>query len=136
MTKYNGKGKQLSVIRGSRTNHGYTRWLVKQISFGGINFKVIRIQPKYILTHGTQIKVSRWEVRTSWRIVVRICCYIFNRIVARRFSCGQCCCEILYSQHKFEEKLVFIDACAPDGGKTGRTNKTLEWRIKKFRQSS
>ena len=114
----------LPVIFGSRPDHG-------KITFGWFNFKVIRIRAKYILAHGTEIKVPQWQVvRTSWS-----------------YCCGELllglwpyCWEILHvwslirvntcfiRGHVFQKQLSWIPvngfgpACASDGKKN--------WKIK------
>lgn len=64
MATYTGK-KKLTVILGSRPDQ-HVRWLDRQITFRWINFIVVRIRAKCMFAHGTEIKLPRWEVRTSW----------------------------------------------------------------------
>ena len=64
---FNSLLTMLPAILGSRPDYGYARWLDRQIMFGVINYKVIRIRAKCILAHGTEINVPHWEVQTARR---------------------------------------------------------------------
>jgi len=57
---WNPRSTLLPVILGSSPDHRYAGRLDRQITFGGINFEVIRIRAKYILEHGMEVKVSHW----------------------------------------------------------------------------
>ena len=126
---YTGKKKVLPVILGSRPDHGYGRWLDRQITYGWINSQVIRLRAKYILAYGTEIIVPRWEVRPFWPY----CC---EELLLGLWSY---CCEELRvwslldvktcSSKPTSRKHVVSDRRVRQTGKKkpGRLNKTHVW---------
>jgi hypothetical protein len=118
----------------------YARWLERQITFGWINYKVIRIRAKYISAHGKKNKMPLFAVLLR-EVFVRFTAILLRGFAKAVLLRGVACvvpaqlntCFIMWQMfHKQPSQVrgntwFRTRVCVRRCKRTGRLNITREW---------